>query len=430
MPNPESFSPPPPHQEARINDPEALITAPTQDTADILKSDAIEFGVNNFVELPQGLEAITKDYENADKSSKEKKTSALKKAIAAMTAFLALVPAGLVKSTSTEHHTARETQISTTTTTHTVEKPIDHTSTIQSYDWDKSDARQDSAEQAADDIEQAIEHTEQEARDMVPAGATVTSIETSADMHIEGGADDSHRVSPSSDNKNLGQQDAYNDQLANDRAEQVEKPLSQELENKGVKIDRSTTDGKEHVLTPEQIEAGGQLAERYGYNDFDELIQAHEHGRVSFDTKDQVLYDEMITDARNTTVDVDGNVTVTYETTTITTEQVPVKGISEHEDIIGVPNAFAAIATEERAGRSSGRVRHIPSRDNIPTSSRTPISGPTNRSYGPQVRGAISKQERRGVTAQRSFGGSSVRKLNGATYSGSRHAGAFLTNSR
>lgn len=83
MPSPESSHRPPAPQEMRVNDPEALITAPDRASAEFAKSDAIEFGVNNFVEL----EAITKQYEAKDKSTETNKRSAVKKVLATLTAF-------------------------------------------------------------------------------------------------------------------------------------------------------------------------------------------------------------------------------------------------------------------------------------------------------------------------------------------------------
>lgn len=316
------------------------------------------------------------------------------------------------------------------TTPHTAEVPIEHTSTIQSYEWDGTELNQTAVEQAADEIEQAINRAEQEARDTLPAGATVTSVETTADMHTEGGADDSHKVGPASNNEHLGENDDYNsgpDGLAETRAKTVEAPLGDELSGRGVEIDHSTTSGTEHVLTPDQITAGNGMAEQYGYNDFDELIQAVEHGWTKLNANDQESYDQMITEARKTTVDVDGKVVVHYETTDTVTKEVSVEKTTSRDDIVGVPGGFAAIATEERVPRErGGRSKHpVPPRNVLPV----PLPRFPDRPPYPVVKERKSKQQRRGMV-QRPQGGSSVRKINGSTFRGSRHTGAFATNSR
>lgn len=428
MPSPESSSGVSSHQEMRINDPEALVT--TAEQSDFKKSDVVEFGVNTFIELPKGLEIIRDRYETTDKSSKEKRQSAIKKALAAATAFLALAPAGLVRSVSTDTQTTWEAQTVSTTTSHTVELPVDHTSTVQSHEWDASKPDNAAAKRTADDIRQAIQKAEQDALDKVPVGGRITSMDASVDIHTKGGADDSHRVGPESDNQNLGEKDAYNQQLAEERADKFEALLEGELSDEGVTIDRSTSSGEERVLDTEQIQNGNEMADKYGYGDFDELIQAVEHGRIELDAQDQERYDQMITNARNTTVDASGNVAVTYETTEQSVEEVPVKNTTTREDLVGVPNGFVGIATEERPMSRAGSK----SRGGIVPIPRTGDTGsylPGRSSVYPSSAERLSKQARRGVTvSQRSFGGGSIRKINGATFRGGRQVGAFLANSR
>lgn len=430
--------------ELRINDPEALVTTSDRGQVGFQKSDQIEFGVNSFIELPEGFERAITVYTGA-KMSGETKVTAIKKALAAFTAFLALVPSGLARSSSTETHTGWVAQTTTTTTKHTVEVPIDHTATVKPYEWDKTTRQPQqekrATEKAVQEILDSVQEAEQHARDSVPAGSTVTEVESSVDVKTIGGADDSHDLSPDSNNKRLGRPDSYNDGqdgLAQQRGEQTHEKVVPALEQAGVDVDSSTTDGVEHILTPEQIQLGNEMAKRHGYNDFDELIQAIEHGRHKLKGLDKKLYDQMITSARRTTIEVNGEVVVTYQTTETRTTEVPVSKTETREQLVAIPGGLVAIALDEHPKRDDS----YPKRNRGSTPRETTLTTPTPRpiprtirplptAYPDVTRRRLSKNARRGgVSGQRPGGGSPVRKVNGATSTGSRHPGAFLPNSR
>lgn len=205
-------------------------------------------------------------------------------------------------------------------------------------------------------------------------------------MKVTGGTDDSHNVGPASNDANLGEKDQYNEDLGLDRAEMTKGDI---LYGTGTAttINHTTTDQKEHVLTPAEIKMGDQMAHRYGYNDFDELIQAIEHSRTHLSKHDKKAYDRMITNARVSTIDVNGKVTVAYDMT------------NDGKDVIAIPNLLPGISTEEHA--TTQRTQWEPRR---------------------------SKKEQRGRALPRQ--GSAVRKIGGSTFRGSRHGGAFLPNSR
>lgn len=358
------------NHELRINDPEALVT--TRGTHRYDKSDVVEMGVNTFIPAPDGMpvETLSKDRPRA---------SLMKRGVATLAAFVALSPAGLVRSSETSSHT--------------VEVPISYSTTVTPYDWDKTSrspqADRREAEKAADGIDNAVNSAEDAARAQVPTGATVTHDESYVDMTVTGGTDDSHHVGPSSNDARLGKKDQYNTDLGQKRADMTEGDI---LFGTGVNADvrQTTTTQKEHVLTPAEIKVGDQMAQRYGYHDFDELIQAVGHHWVHLNKHDKKIYDNMITDARRSTVDVNGKATVTYDVTT------------DGKDVVAIPNLLVGISTEEHA-----------------TTQRTQWEPPVRR----------SKKEQRGV-ALKARGGGAVRKIGGATFRGSRHGGAFLPNSR
>ncbi len=357
--------------ELRINDPEALVT--TRGTHDYTKSDVIEMGVNTFVDVPDSQPLY-------EKKSDGRRAHVIKRGIATLTAALAFVPGGFSQERST--------------TVHTIDVPVSHHTTVNPYDWDvtnRGKATGNEADQVAADIQRTIQQAEDRARAQVPAGGTVTGAETHVDMNTTGHADDSHRVGPNSNDQNLGKEDQYNDGLSEKRAEQTSDSVEQKLQNRGVNPDRVTTDHDERVLTPAEIRVGDEMAKRYGYKDFDELIQAVEHGWMKLHKHDQGVYDHMITNARQSEVSVNGTTTVTYETTK--------DGV-----LVAVPNGFVGISTEEHPEKI---IRYT---------------------QGPQAH--VSKRAIRGGAAQRPSGGGSVRKFGGATFRGSRHQGAFLGNSR
>jgi|GEM_PF-4545976 len=355
--------------ELRINDPEALVT--TRGTYRYRKSDVVEMGVNTFVPTPSGrpIDVLSRDRPRA---------SLIKRGVAALTAFAALSPMGLVRSSET--------------TSHVVEVPISYSTTVTPYDWNKttrgSQADRQEAEKAADGIDHSVVAAEDAARAQVPAGATVTHEGSVVDMTITGGTDDSHQVGPASNNKHLGKKDTYNENLGIERAEMTEGDI---LLGTGINanVRNTTTAQREHVLTPADIKMGNQMAHRYGYDDFDELIQAVGHGRVRLNKHDKKTYDHMITNARVSTIDVDGKATLAYDMTT------------EGRDVVAIPNMLLGISTEEHA-----------------TTQRSQWEPPVRR----------SKKEQRGRALQRQ--GSAVRKIGGSTFRGSRHGGAFLPNSR
>jgi len=357
------------NHELRINDPKALVT--TRGTYRYDKSDVIEMGVNTFIPAPNGMpvETLSQDRPRA---------SLMKRGVATLAAALALSPMGLVRSSET--------------TSHVVEAPIRYSTTVTPYDWNKtsrgSQADRREAEKAADGIDHSVATAEDAAHAQVPAGATVTNEGSVVDMTVTGGTDDSHNVGPASDNENLGEKDNYNTELGKERAEMTKGDI---LYGTGMSttINHTTTDQKEHVLTPAEIKLGDQMAHRYGYDDFDELIQAVGHNRAHLNTHDKKAYDRMITNARVSTIDVNGKVTVAYDMT------------KDGKDVIAIPNLLPGISTEEHA-----------------TTQHT--------QWGPPVR--LSKKEQRGRALPRQ--GSAVRKIGGSTFRGSRHGGAFLPNSR
>lgn len=364
MKNPEQH-----RHELRINDPEALVT--TRGTYRYEKSDVVEMGVNTFIPAPNGklVETLSKDRPRAHFA---------KRGVAALTAFVALSPAGLVRSSET--------------TSHAVEVPISYSTTVKPYDWDKTTrgpkADRHEAEQAANRIQQAVDQAEDDVRAQVPTGGVVTQGDSYVDMRVTGGADDSHHVGPASDNARLGKEDTYNAKLGDRRAEWTAADVQHELDPT-TDVRNTSTGHKERVLTPAEIKLGNQMARRYGYDDLDELIQAVGHGRAHLNKHDKKTYDHMITNARVSTIDVDGKATVTYDMTT------------DGKDIVAIPNMLLGISTEEHA-----------------TTQRTQWEPPVRR----------SKKEQRGRALQRQ--GSAVRKIGGSTFRGSRHGGAFLPNSR